>query len=167
MSRDVVTVLLFLGPLGACAGDNPDNRPQYGRWELVRTLDSVTIDGVAFAPDQLPASFREMEGTVSICGEPTYTDRAWQAEDVRERTKGMCELEIYSNTSTNASLEGSCTLSTADVEYTPLMRGNSTFDETSTRDVIVMEGSLAVEGDPAPHTLKAIAVQEGRRTGDC
>lgn len=160
-------VLLAVPLLAACGGDNPANLPQYGQWEMVRTLDSVTIDGIAFAPDELPADFREMEGIESVCGEPTYTDRSWQADDVRNRTRGMCELQRYANSATSATLEGSCMIEGNGMEYTPTMRGNSTFSETGTRDVVIMEGSITVPGDTSPHVLKVIAVQEGTRTGDC
>lgn len=167
MRGSIVNLCAVASLLCACGGDNPNNVPQYGQWEMVRTIDSVTLDGIAFAADELPDEFRQMEKSESICGEPTYTDRAWQVDDVRHRTHGICELERYSHSSHGATLEGSCTIEARGVEYRPTMSGSSTFDETSTRDVLIMEGTLFVEEEPGPHVLKVIAVQQGNRTGDC
>ncbi len=162
-----LAALSTLPLLAGCFGDDPENTPLYGQWEMVRTLDSVTIDGIAFAPDELPDDFRELEQVESICGEPIYTDRRWQAEDVRDRTRGMCELETYTNGSGSAELAGRCSMDGNGVTYTPTMRGNSRFDQTSTRDVIVMEGSITMPGESGLHVMKMIAVQEGTRIGDC
>lgn len=166
MRKTLLLMACAMPLLGSC-GDNPENVPLYGRWEMVRTLDSVTIDGVAFAPDEMPAEFRQMEQSETRCGEPTYTDRAWQEDDVRDRTNGICQLETYTHGPTSAELTGSCSMEGDGATYTPSMRGNSTFAESTTRDVVIMEGTLNMPGDPAPHVLKVIAVQEGTRLGDC
>ncbi|KLE34995.1 DUF3617 domain-containing protein [Aurantiacibacter luteus] len=161
--RHVIALLALL--LGGC-GDDPDNVPEYGQWELVRTLDSVTIDGMVLAPEGV-AEFRQFEGTEQHCGEPIYTRAEWQADDVSDRTGGQCELTDYSHDTRGARLVGRCTIEGEGVEYTPTLTGRSTFDATSTRDVVTMEGTLTVPGDSSPHVMKAIAVQEGRRIDDC
>ena len=166
MIRVILPVIAVLPLLAGC-GDVPDNVPVYGQWELTRTLDSVTIDGVLLSPDQLPAEFRAMEGAESRCGEPLYTDADWQAKDVSQRTGGQCELTDYTHDEARAELAGQCTLSEGGVSYRPKMRGRSTFDAATTRDVVTMEGSLKLPGDDSPHVLKVIAVQEGKRIGDC
>ena len=166
MYRNAIAIVA-LPLLTGCGGDDPANPPLYGQWELVRTLDSVTVDGMAFAAADVPAEFRQMEGSETRCGEPLYTDREWQARDLRERTEGMCELQRYDTTATGASLSGTCMITDGGVEFTPTMRGSSTFSADRTRDVVTMEGTLALPGDPSPHVMKVIAVQEGRRLGDC
>ena len=164
-SRTAIALTALL--LAGCGGDDPANVPQYGQWEVVRTLDSVSVDGMTFAAEDVPAEFREMEGTESICGEPIYTDRSWQQEDISERTKGQCELESYDYSAAGASLAGTCTIRGNGVEYTPRLHGTSTFAADRLRDVVTMEGTLNLPGDDSPHVMKLIAVQEGRRIGDC
>tara|TARA_E500000305_G_scaffold36177_1_gene27535 strand:- start:239 stop:748 length:510 start_codon:yes stop_codon:yes gene_type:complete len=159
--------LAVMGLLAGCAGDNPDNIPEYGQWEMVRALDSMTIDGMMFARGDIPPEMLAMEGTETRCGEPTYTDRAWQAKDVRNRTKGMCEVETYESTGTSASLTGQCEIAGPDGTYRPKMTGNSTIGAQSTRDVVIMEGTFTVANDSSPHVLKVIAIQESTRIGDC
>ncbi len=163
----VTVALVALGMLAGCFGDNPDNIPEYGEWQMVRKLDSMTIDGIAFARSDIPPEMLKMEGTETRCGEPTYTDRSWQAKDVKARTRGMCELEAYDNTGTSASLAGQCEIVGPDVTYRPKMTGTSTIGAQSTRDVVIMEGTITIPNDNSPHVLKVIAVQEGTRVGDC
>lgn len=167
MIRQFIAAAVLVPLLSSCAGDVPENVPQYGQWELVRTLDSVTVDGIAFAADELPGDLTELEGTESVCGEPLYIDRDWLAEDLVDRTKGMCTLEDLANTPTTASMTGQCKIDVEGAVYAPAMRGEAHFGPDHTRDVVTMEGTITIDGDPAPHVLKLIAVQESTRTGDC
>ena len=167
MPHTKFAALLALPLLAGCAGDNPDNVPLRGEWQLVKTLDSVTLDGMTFSADQMPAEIRDFEGSETRCGEPIYTDAEWQSDDIAGRTGGMCELETYSHDADGAEYAGQCTINQAGGTYNPALRGHSRFDENSSRDVITMEGTITLPGDDTPHVLKMIAVQEGTRLGDC
>ncbi|WP_340589449.1 hypothetical protein [Erythrobacter alti] len=167
MPRTRIALLLALPLLSGCFGDNPDNVPLRGEWQLVKTLDSVTLDGMTFSADQIPAELRNFEGTETRCGEPLYTDADWQSDDIANRTGGMCELETYTHDGDSAEYAGICTIEQAGGSYTPSLTGYSRFDETSSRDVVTMEGTITLPGDATPHVLKMIAVQEGTRIGDC
>lgn len=153
--------------LAGCAVDDPDNAPLYGDWELVRSIDSVTLDGTVFSPEQVPAGVLQFSESEQICGEPMYTDRDWQVQDLSEQTNGACTLDGYTFDADSADYSGSCRIEEDGVTFTPTIRGRSTFSEQSHRDVITMEGTIALEGDNSPHVMKIIMVQEGTRTGDC
>ncbi|WP_271078410.1 DUF3617 domain-containing protein [Aurantiacibacter sp. MUD61] len=159
-------ILLVLPVLASCAQDIPENPPLLGEWEQVRTLDSVTIDGVAYASEDLPAEMRAFEGTERRCGEPVYTDANAQAEDVASRTGGYCELSVYTHDTDSAEYSGRCEISGTGGEYNPQIRGRSTFTVDTHRDVVTMEGTITLP-DQSQHVLKMIAIQEGTRIGDC
>lgn len=156
-----------LALLVGCAADVPENVPLRGEWELVQTIDSVTVNGTLFGRDDLPEGLLELEGGKRVCGEPLYIDRDWQAGDLASRTKGQCTLNEYSHDSSSARFAGHCTVETPHATFNPKVTGHSKFTQTSSRDVVRMEGSIASPGSPQSDVLQIIAVQEGTRIGDC
>lgn len=56
--------------LSACAGDNPDNVPEYGQWENVRKLDSVSLDGRALPPEAFAQLFDQLDVTEECAANP-------------------------------------------------------------------------------------------------
>ncbi len=160
--------LAALPLLAACAQDVPENVPLHGQWELTLTVDSVTVNGMMFAGSDLPPGLLlELEGTQNVCGEPLYIDRNWQARDIARRTRGQCELDDYSHDDSSARFGGTCRLETENVVYTPAISGTSRFGEATSRDVVKMRGSVSAQGASRTDILEIIAVQEGKRVGDC
>ena len=167
MLRAMYPILLLVPALSACAQDDPDNTPLRGQWETTMRLSSVTLNGMTFAPADLPGELRQFEGTETQCGEPLYTNANWQAVDVARRTGGECRLVDFTHDSNSARFVGQCSFSEQGMAYNPSINGRSTFDETNARDVVTMQGDIVDPGSGSRAVLKMIAVQESRRIGDC
>ena len=153
--------------LAGCAGDNPDNVPLYGDWELATEVDSVAIDGIQIPHEKLPAPFLAMEQTEKKCGEPLFIDRDWQQRDIDRKTHADCKLESYEVTPTRVDATGLCTDVAPGADFNPKFRLGIDQSESSFRMVLTMEGTAILPGMEGHHFIKAIAVQEGTRTGDC
>lgn len=159
--------LLLTLPLAACAGDNPDNTPLYGKWEMSTKVSSLSVGGRYLAGDQLPDEFKRLEQTESRCGEPMFSDQEWQEDDIAGQVNGDCTLETFDWTVAQVTATGRCTNVRGAPDFEPRLR--VTVDQTADyyRMVVTMEGSATIPGAAGRPMISVIAVQEGRRTGDC
>jgi hypothetical protein len=153
--------------LSACAGDHPDNVPQYGQWEVVNRIDSLTIDGIVIPPEQVPSELTSFNETGGFCGEPMFIESDWQQDDLARRTRGQCAMESYTFDAASAEGTGRCTVDDADQPWSPKFTLRSKFDEQSFRKVVTLDGSIVLAKDNSPHTIRVIGIQEGSRGGEC
>ena len=153
--------------LAACAGDNPENVPLYGQWEMTTRVDSLSIDGMQVPRDQFPPEFKALAGTEKRCGEPMFIDRDWQEKDINRKVQGSCKLKAYDVTQTLVTGNGQCTEVAPEAEFNPEFTLRIDQAEASYRIVLTMEGSALIRGVDGRHYIKAIAVQDGVRSGDC
>ena len=153
--------------LAACAGDNPENTPLHGEWEMSTKVTSLSVGGRYMAGDQLPREFKRLEQTESRCGEPMFLDRDWQQKDITRRVRADCTLETFDWTPAQVISSGRCTKVRGAKDFTPALR--VAVDQTAEyyRMVVTMEGAASIPGAQGRPMVSVIAVQEGRRIGDC
>ena len=152
--------------LSACAGDNPDNVPEYGDWEMTTRVDSVSINGTILPPENLPPEFRALETTENRCGEPMFKDREWQLADIARKSGADCTAERFDESPTEVSGDGRC-IDVGNNGFNPAYSFRATQGPDSYRLVVTLEGSATIRGVSGQHYIKATAVQQGTRTGDC
>lgn len=159
--------LFLMAPLAACAADNPDNTPQLGIWDISTKVTSLSVGGRYLAGEQLPEEFKRLEQSESRCGEPMFLDRDWQQEDITKRVRADCTLDTFDWTPAQVTSSGRCTNVRGAEDFEPRLR--VTIDQTAEyyRMVVTMEGNASIRGAPGRPQISVIAVQEGRRTGDC
>jgi len=160
-------ILLALPALAGCFGDDPENTPLYGQWEMATEVDSVTFDGMILPLEGMPPEFAAIQGSESRCGEPKFTDVDWQEDDINRQVLGECTMESYDITPSRVDGAGTCRIGQGEVLATPRLTVGIDQAEDRYRMVIAMEGSLVDPASGTPHSFKVIAVQEGTRTGDC
>lgn len=160
-------ILCLPAALAGCFGDDPDNTPLYGQWEMATEVDSVTFDGMILPLEQMPPEFAAIQGSESRCGEPKFTDADWQQEDINRRVMGDCTMESYEVSPTRVDGTGVCRIGQGGTTSTPRLTVAIDQAEDSYRMVVAMEGSVVDPETSQPHSFKVIAVQEGTRTGDC
>ncbi len=153
--------------LSACAGDNPDNVPLYGEWEMTTRIQSLTIDGQAVPSRLVPQEVKDLEKTETICGEPMFIDKDWQEDDINSRMPGQCTLDQYDVTPTFVSGRGRCEASTMQGEFNPVVGIGINQSEATYTMEIIMEGTARLPGNMGSRYLRAVAVQDGKRLGDC
>ncbi len=153
--------------LAACAGDNPNNVPLYGEWEMTTKLDSVSIDGMPIMAADLPNSFKQLESVEKVCGEPMFIDRDWQEDDINRRVNADCTIESFNHSPRRMTAAGVCTLVDPKADYSPKFDVSVAQAENKYRAVVTLDGSAKVQGLDGRHRVKAIAVQNGKRLGDC
>ena len=153
--------------LASCAGDNPENVPLYGQWEMTTRVDSLSIDGMQVPPDQYPPEFKALAKTEKRCGEPMFIDRDWQEEDINRRVPGSCRLATYDITPTRVTGSGACRDVAPEAEFNPEFALGIDQAESSYRMVLTIEGSALIRGVDGRHYIKATAVQDGVRSSDC
>lgn len=154
-------------PLAACAADNPENTPQLGKWEISTKVTSLSVGGRFLAGDQLPDEFKRLEQTENRCGEPMFSDRDWQEDDIAGQVNGDCTLETFDWTTAQVTASGRCTNVRGAPDFSPALR--ISVDQTADyyRMTVTMEGAATIAGAQGRPMVSVIAVQEGRRTGDC
>ena len=162
-----LAVLLPLVALAGCARDNPDNTPQLGKWEISTKVTSLSVGGRLLAGDRLPEEFRRLEQTESRCGEPMFSDRDWQEDDIADQVNGDCTLDTFDWTVAQVRASGRCTDVRGAPDFTPALR--ISVDQTADyyRMTVMLEGAATIAGAQDRPMVSVIAVQEGRRTGDC
>jgi hypothetical protein len=159
-------IVLALPLLASCFGDNPDNIPLRGNWEMTTRLDSLTIDGMIVPPEQLPRAIRQLEETDNRCGEPVFEDRAGQQDVLDWRAGGDCQFETYGVDGARVTTSGSCQAVGGMDGFNPRFDVSVVQREESYRMVVNMEGSAEIP-EQGTRYIRLIAVQEGTRTGDC
>lgn len=166
MKYSAIIAVIALPLLAAC-GDNPDNVPLRGQWQMETRLDSFTLDGMIVSPEAFPPEFARLEQVEGRCGEPMFIDREWQIADINRRVDGECTFDDYTVTPSRVEGSGMCDLSSRGLDFQPSYSVGIDQSEESYRMVVTMQGSVVLPEDGRPHTLKVIAVQQGTRTGDC
>lgn len=153
--------------MAGCAGDNPENVPLYGQWENVRHLDSVSLDGRPLPPENFRLMFEMLDVSENLCGEPMFIDRDWQERDINRKVRGSCRLDTYDVTPSRVTGSGVCEGVAPEAGFSPEFRVSIEQSPESYRIVLTIEGYADIPDMTGRHLIKAIAVQEGRRTGDC
>ena len=153
--------------LGACAGDNPDNVPLYGEWEMTTRVTSVTIDGRPIPAGRIPQQVRDLEGAETICGEPMFSDQDWQEDDINARIPGSCAFDQYDVTPTFVAGRGRCSASAMQVQFDPVIGIGVSQSEASYSMELILEGTAKLPGNYGNRYIKAVVVQDGKRLGDC
>lgn len=164
--RKAVFVLLAVPMLASCFGDDPDNIPLRGTWQMTTTLDSLTIDGTIVPPEMLPPEILNLEQTDSRCGEPVFTDREMQQDVLDWKAGGDCAFQTYDVNGARITAAGRCEQVGGVSGFNPRFDATVVQREQSFRMVVSMEGSAEIPGQ-GTHYVKIIAVQEGSRAGDC
>lgn len=165
MKKRMVIVALPL--LASCAGDNPENPPLYGEWEMVTKVDSVMVDGIVFDRSQLPQSFLQLEGAETLCGEPMFIDRNWQRRDIEQKVNSDCTIENFDHSARRTTLSGRCSMVDKRAQFSPDFNASVSHSADRFRLVVTLSGTANVPGSDGKQYIEAIAVQSGRRTGDC
>lgn len=153
--------------LAACAGDNPDNVPLYGEWEMATRVDSLSIDGMQVPREHFPPEFLALETTEKLCGEPMFADKDWQERDITRKVRTQCTLSQYDVTPRLVTGKGQCESDGSPADFSPGIdvRINQAPDQYKL--VVTLGGSANVQGLSGRHVVRATAVQRGRRLGDC
>lgn len=96
-----------------------------------------------------------------------FNDRDWQQSDINRQVNGDCALDTFDWTVAQVTASGRCTNVRGAPDFTPALRVS--VDQTSDyyRMTVTMEGTASVPGSPGRPMISVIAVQEGRRLGDC
>ncbi len=153
--------------LTACAGDNPDNVPLYGEWEMTTKIKSLTVDGRPIPVSSMPQQVRDLAGTEKQCGEPMFIDKDWQENDIISRIPGSCTFDQYDVTDTFVSGRGRCQASAMQVDFEPIIGFSVSQSEASYQMEVILEGSAEIPGGNGSRYVRAVAVQDGKRLGDC
>lgn len=153
--------------LASCAGDNPENVPLYGDWEMTTMLGSLSIDGMVVPPEMVPRELQQLAGSEKRCGEPMFINREWQQADINRKVRGDCTLEDYQVSPTRVTGKGICTGVVPQADFNPRF----TFDISQSADryrmKLEMTGDATLAGQPGRHVIRVSAIQDGVRQGDC
>ncbi|QIG54966.1 DUF3617 family protein [Altererythrobacter sp. BO-6] len=153
--------------LGSCAGDNPDNVPLYGDWEMITTLGSLYIDGRLVPPEMVPPELKALSASEKRCGEPMFINREWQQEDINRRVRGDCTIEQYDVTPTRVTGSGICANVAPEAGFNPRFTVDITQSAEQYRMKLEMKGDATLPGQPGRHVIRVLATQEGVRLGEC
>ena len=167
MMRFEIVALAPIGLLAACAGDNPDNVPLYGEWEMVTRVDSLSIDGILIPPEDFPSEFKQLDGTEKMCGEPMFINRQWQEWDINRKVAGECTLDEFDATPRLVTGKGQCEGDGSAADFKPEMNFRINQAPERYKLFVSLEGSANIPGVEGRHVVRATAVQQGTRLGDC
>jgi len=167
MRAGIITITISAMALSACTGDNPDNVPLYGQWDMETKLGSLSIDGVLVPPETVPGELKAMAGTDSICGEPMFINREWQKDDINRKVRGDCTMEEYDVTPTRVTGSGVCTGVAPEAEFNPRFTFEISQSAERYRMKLEMTGDAKIPGDSRQRVIRVSAIQEGIRSGEC
>lgn len=167
MRAGIITTLISAAALSACAGDNPENVPLYGQWEMETKLGSLSIDGMLVPPEMVPGKMMALEGTDSICGEPMFINREWQQNDINRKVRGDCTMEEYNVTPKRVTGKGVCTGVAPEADFNPRFTFDIAQSAERYRMKLEMRGDAIIPGAPGRHVIRVSAVQTGTRSGEC
>lgn len=153
--------------LASCAGDNPENVPLYGDWEMTTRLGSLSIDGMVVPPEMVPAELQQIAGSEKRCGEPMFINREWQQADITRRVRGDCTMEQYDVTPTRVRGSGKCVNVAPEADFNPSFTFDISQSADSYRMKLEMKGDATIPGEPGRHVIRVSAIQDGVRAGDC
>lgn len=167
MRAGIFTIMVSAMALSACAGDNPENVPLYGQWDMETKLGSLSIDGMLVPPEMVPGEMLALAGTDSICGEPMFINREWQQNDINRKVRGDCTMEEYIVTPTRVTGKGVCTGVAPEADFNPRFTFDISQSAERYRMKLEMTGDATIPGTPGRHVIRVSAVQTGARSGDC
>lgn len=153
--------------LSSCAGDNPDNVPLYGDWELVTKVDELSIDGMAVPENQWPRQFHELNDTEKICGEPFFLEPDWQEFDIYRRASVDCEFDSYDVTKQKVTARGVCPDAIPNANFSPQLSIDVSQNPSRYKLFMTLAGTAEMPGGGGERYLEVTAVQTGTRLGDC
>lgn len=165
-ARILVTGVIAVAVAG-CAGDNPDNVPLYGDWELVTKVDEFSVDGMALPEKDWPRQFHDLGKTEKICGEPYFLEPKWQEFDIFRNASVECEFERYDVTTKKVTARGVCPDAIPNANFSPKLSVDVSQDPERYRLFITMAGTATLPGGNGDHYLEVTAVQTGTRLGEC
>lgn len=166
-TRQTIAMTAASLALASCAGDNPENVPLYGDWDMQTTLGSLSIDGMVVPPEMVPAELTAVAGSERRCGEPMFINREWQQDEVNRRVRGTCTIEQYDITPTRVTGRGKCEGVAPEAGFNPGFTLDIAQSADSYTMKLVMQGDATIGGQPGRHVIRVSAIQKGTRTGDC
>jgi len=166
MRCKVPSLLAGVAALAGCAGDNPDNVPLYGQWEMNTRIAGMSVDGMAIPPEYYPPEFKALAKSEQRCGEPMFIDRDWQEDDINDHLHGECTLDRYDVTQSQVTGKGRCVVDQPGAGFSPAL--DIVIDQAADnfRMTITLRGEASIPGQ-GRHMISATAIQEGTRSGDC
>jgi hypothetical protein len=167
MRAGIFTIMVSAMALSACAGDNPENVPLYGQWDMETKLGSLSIDGMLVPPEMVPGEMKALAETDSICGEPMFINREWQQNDINRKVRGDCTMEEYIVTPTRVTGKGVCTGVAPEADFNPRFTFDISQSAERYRMKLEMTGDATIPGTPGRHVIRVSAIQTGTRSGEC
>ena len=167
MRTGFLLITLSAMAVSACAGDNPENVPLYGQWDMETKLGSLSIDGMLVPPEMVPGELNALAGTDSICGEPMFINREWQQNDINRKVRGDCTMEEYNVTPTRVTGSGMCTGVAPEADFNPRFTFDISQSSERYRMKLEMTGDAKIPGDSRRRVIRVSAIQEGVRSGEC
>ena len=153
--------------LASCAGDNPENVPLYGEWELVTKVDEFSVDGMALPESDWPRQFPDLIKSEKICGEPYFLEPKWQEFDILRRASVECEFERFDVTTTKVTMGGKCPDAIPAANFSPNLSVDVSQNPERYRLFLTLAGTATLPGGNSDRYLEVTAVQRGTRLGDC
>lgn len=153
--------------LVGCAGDNPDNVPLYGDWQLVTKVDEFAVDGMALPESDWPKEFHDLAKTEKICGEPYFLEPDWQEFDIFRRASVECEFQSYDVTQNKVTAQGICPDAIPQADFSPKLGLDVSQHPERYKLFMSLSGSATIPGGHGDHYIEVTAVQTGTRLGDC
>lgn len=150
-----------------CAGDNPDNVPLYGDWQLVTKVDEFSVDGMALPESKWPKEFDDLARTEKICAEPFFLEPDWQEFDIFRRASVACEFRTYDVTKQKVTAEGICPDAIPKANFSPRLGLDISQNPERYKLFISLSGSATIPGSQRDHYIEVTAVQTGTRLGEC
>ena len=153
--------------LVGCAGDNPDNVPLYGDWQIVTKVDELSVDGMALPEKDWPRQFHELDKTETICGEPFFLEPDWQQFDIYRSASVDCEFDSYDVTDRQVTAKGVCPDAIPNANFSPQLSIDVSQHPERYRMLMTMSGTATMPGGGDERYIEVTAVQTGTRLGEC
>ncbi|SMQ73498.1 Protein of unknown function [Altererythrobacter xiamenensis] len=153
--------------LASCAGDNPENVPLYGEWQLVTKVDEFSVDGMSLPESNWPRQFHDLGKTETICGEPYFLEPKWQEFDIFRNASVECEFDRYDVTPQKVTARGVCPDAIPAANFSPKLSVDVSQNPERYRLFITMAGTATLPSGNGDRYLEVTAVQTGTRLGEC
>lgn len=163
----LAAILFATFAMAGCAGDNPENVPLYGDWQLVTKVDEFSVDGVALPESDWPKEFHDLAKTEKVCGEPYFLEPNWQEFDIFRRASVECEFQSYDITKKKVVAKGVCPDAIPKANFSPQLELDVSQDPERYKLFMSLSGTATMPGGLGDHYIRVTAVQTGTRLGEC